>query len=80
MPKILIANQTREVEAVHDAHGAWLPCVPVITCRTEQPARVLDVLHAPATQRWIRACAGGTGLSAGVVRLSPGLLAAVPLP
>ncbi len=28
VPKILIANQTRVIEAVHDVRGEWLPGVP----------------------------------------------------
>ena len=30
VPKVLVANQTQIVEAVCDAHGEWLPGVPVI--------------------------------------------------
>jgi hypothetical protein len=30
VPKVLVANQTRIVEAVCDPHGAWLPGVPVL--------------------------------------------------
>jgi hypothetical protein len=47
VPKILVANQTRVIEAVHDVRGEWLPGVPVITCFTDQPERVLAVLASP---------------------------------
>ena len=30
VPKVLVANQTRIVEAVCDPHGEWLPAVPVV--------------------------------------------------
>lgn len=30
VPKVLVANQTRLVEAVCDPHGDWLPAVPVL--------------------------------------------------
>ena len=30
VPKVLVANQTRIVEAVCDPHGDWLPAVPVL--------------------------------------------------
>jgi hypothetical protein len=30
VPKVLVANQTRIVEAVCDPHGEWLPAVPVL--------------------------------------------------
>ena len=79
VPKILIANQTRVIEAVHDAAGAWLPTVPVITCTTAQPDRVLDVLSSASAVDWVHRHAGGSGLGEGSVRLSPRLLASIPL-
>ena len=79
VPKILIANQTREIEAVHDAQGAWIPGVPVITCRTDRPDRVIDVLNRPSTNAWVRYHAAGSGLSSSAVRLTPSLLAAIPM-
>ncbi len=79
VPKILIANQTARVEAVHDVRGEWLPGVPVITCITDQPQRVLDALASDATNDWIHHHAAGSGLGVGTVRLNPKLLASVPL-
>ena len=79
VPKILIANQTARVEAVHDERGEWLPGVPVITCITDQPQRVLDALASDATNDWIHHHAAGSGLGVGTVRLNPKLLASVPL-
>jgi hypothetical protein len=80
VPKILIANQTRVIEAVHDPRGEWLPGVPVITCTTADPERVMAVLASPAALEWVRHHAAGSGLSAGTVRLGPRLLASIPLP
>ena len=79
VPKILIANQTKVIEAVHDMYGEWLPSVPVITCVTEQPERVLAVLGSDAANLWVRQHAAGSGLSATSVRLNPRLLASIPL-
>lgn len=79
VPKILIANQTKVIEAVHDPAGAWLPGVPVITCITDQPERVLAVLSSLAAIEWVHHHAAGSGLGAGTVRLSPKLLASIPL-
>lgn len=79
VPKILVANQTPTIEAVHDPDGRWLPGVPVLTCTTDEPSRVLDVLASPAATAWVRHHAAGSGLAAGVVRLTPALLASVPL-
>jgi hypothetical protein len=80
VPKILIANQTKVIEAVHDVDGKWLPSVPVITCVTKEPARVLAVLASDAANEWVQQHAAGSGLSATSVRLNPRLLASIPLP
>jgi N-6 DNA Methylase len=80
VPKILIANQTAVVEAVLDREGRWLPSVPVITCTAPDLDRAMDVLSSAAATAWIRHHAAGSGLSAHTVRLTPALLASVPLP
>ncbi len=79
VPKILIANQTKVIEAVHDPRGGWLPSVPVITCVSNDCKRVLHVLNSPATNEWVHHHAAGSGLGVGTVRLSPRLLAEIPL-
>ena len=79
VPKILIANQTAVIEAVHDSKGEWLPGVPVITCVTDQPDRVMAVLGSPQAIEWVHHHAAGSGLAAGTVRLNPKLLASIPL-
>jgi SAM-dependent methyltransferase len=79
VPKLLIANQTRTIEAVHDTSGVWLPSVPVITCTSGDPERVAQVLASDGANRWVRHHAAGTGLSANTVRLTPTLLASIPL-
>lgn len=79
VPKILVANQTRHLEAVLDERGEWLPSVPVITCRTTEPELVLSVLASERTETWLRAHVAGSGLSASALRLRPALLADVPL-
>ena len=80
VPKILIANQTRRIEAVIDRDGAWLPSVPVITCTTDRLDDVAAVLHSDAATEWVRYHAAGSGLSATSVRLTARLLASIPLP
>jgi hypothetical protein len=60
--------------------------VPVITC-TPRPGERLDerldevlgVLSSEAATAWVRHHAAGSGLSAGTVRLTPALLASIPL-
>ena len=80
VPKILIANQTRRIEAVIDRDGSWLPSVPVITCTTDRLDEVAAVLHSDAATDWVRYHAAGSGLSATTVRLTARLLASIPLP
>ena len=80
VPKILIANQTRRIEAVIDREGDWLPSVPVITCTTDRLDEVVAVLHSDAATDWVRYHAAGSGLSATSVRLTARLLASIPLP
>lgn len=78
VPKVLVANQTKVVEAVIDERGEWLPSVPVITCVTDDLRQVVDVLSSPATTNWLQDHVAGSGLGVGTMRLSPRLLAAVP--
>ncbi len=80
VPKILIANQTRRIEAVIDRDGAWLPSVPVITCTTDRLDAVAALLHSDAATDWVRYHAAGSGLGASSVRLTARLLASIPLP
>lgn len=79
VPKILIANQTSVIEAVIDPAGEWLPSVPVITCTTTDLDGVMKVLSSPSAITWVRHHAAGSGLSANSVRLTPALLASIPL-
>jgi hypothetical protein len=88
VPKVLVANQTRVVEAVADPDGAWLPGVPVstVTPLAGDPDPVSTVWELAAVltspvasvHAWHRAA--GTGLSTTAVRLGPAVLAAVPWP
>jgi SAM-dependent methyltransferase len=79
VPKILIASQTKRIEAVHDGRGEWLPGVPVITCTTSEPDRLMAALHHPLASDWLRYHAAGTGLSAGTIRVSAAALTATPV-
>ncbi len=86
VPKVLVANQTRTIEAVIDRTGAWLPSVPVISAVPRDPSdpgvldRIAAVLASPEATAWARHHAAGSGLSADTIRLSPRLLASIPLP
>lgn len=89
VPKVLVANQTRVIEAVADPTGEWLPGVPVATATpTSRPGaqdplavwRIAAVLTSPiaSVAAWHRSA--GTGLSPTSVRVGPATLAATPWP
>ena len=83
VPKVLVANQTRIIEAVADPDGAWLPGVPVTTVTPIGDCDVWEiaaVLTAPiaSVAAWQRGA--GTGLSTTSVRIGPAPLATTPWP
>lgn len=82
VPKVLVATQTRVIEAVADEAGAWLPCTPVITVvpTTLDIWHVLAALLAPPVSAWAMRRTAGAALSAGAVKLSASQLRALPLP
>jgi SAM-dependent methyltransferase len=83
VPKVLVANQTRIIEAVADPAGTWLPGVPLITVRVPDPADVWSiaaVLTSAPASAWAWHRAAGTGMSAGSLRLGPRWLAELPWP
>lgn len=91
VPKVLVANQTRVVEAVADPEGAWLPGVPVttVTPRTDPASataapdlvwQLASVLTCPVATALSWHHGAGTGLSTTTVRLTPAGLAALPWP
>jgi predicted RNA methylase len=82
VPKVLVATQTRVVEAVADEAGAWLPCTPVLSVVPGDLDlwHVLAVLLAPPVTAWALREASGTALSSDAVKLSAAQLRRIPLP
>lgn len=83
VPKVLVATQTRVIEAVVDAAGAWLPSVPVITVtprRRDDEWRIAAVLAAPPVSAWAAATYLGCGLSGSALKLSASQVVGLPLP
>jgi hypothetical protein len=82
-PKVLVATQTRVVEAVVDETGRWWPSVPVVSVEPEDPAdlwRLAAVLLAPPVTAWARARYAGTALSGDAVKLAARQVLELPLP
>lgn len=83
VPKVLVATQTRVLEAAADPAGDCLPVTPVITV---YPAPGVDVWEvAAAVLSPVAAVAAawrclGTGLSPGTMRVSASQLLALPAP
>ena len=82
-PKLLVATQTKVLEAAADPDGALLGSVPVLCVRPHDPDRLwhlLAALHAPAVTAWLFRRSAGTALSAGACRPTKVLLEALPVP
>jgi hypothetical protein len=85
VPKVLVANQTRIIEAVCDPAGAWLPAVPVVAVYPNGGDATLAweiaaVLTSPVAAAWAWHRSAGTGMSADTIRLGPVMLADLPWP
>jgi hypothetical protein len=82
VPKVVLATQTRVLEAAVDARGDIVPLTPVIAaiptkCTTWQLAALLS---APPVSAWAAWRFGGSGLSAGAMRVSAKGVLAMPAP
>ncbi len=83
VPKVLLATQTRVLEAVVDEAGAWLPAVPVVRLVPSDPALLWPaaaVLTSPVASAFVAAQSVGSGLSAATVRVSQRTVGKVPWP
>lgn len=82
-PKVVVATQTRVIEAAPDTRGEVVPSVPVISVVPADASRlwhVLAVLLAPPVTAWAVRQWGGTALVAGAVKLGAPQVRLVPLP
>lgn len=83
VPKVLVATQTKVLEAVADPDGAWLTTTPTITVIPHDPARlwhVAAVLLGPPASAWALTHYGASALAAGALKLSARQVEAIPLP
>ncbi|NOX31223.1 MAG: hypothetical protein GXP35_14425, partial [Actinobacteria bacterium] len=82
-PKVIVANQTKVIEAVADAEGVWVGLTPTLSVVPENPNDVWAIaalLTSPVATAWAVERSSGSGLSVGAVRLPAELMRAVPLP
>ena len=82
-PKVVVATQTRTLEAAVDVDGTWVPSVPALAVVPHDPGDLWHLgaaLAAPAATVWLARRAAGTGLERGAVRVSGPALAELPLP
>ena len=81
--KVLVATQTRVLEACVDADGTLLPSVPVITVVPTthlDPWSLAAVICSPFASAWASRESTGAALSTTAIKLSARQLAALPLP
>lgn len=82
-PKVLVAAQTRTIEAVVDRHGEWLPSVPVTTVFANSHRdleSIASVINSPIAALIAWHGRAGTGLSPTSLRLSPASVLGLPWP
>lgn len=82
-PKVLVAAQTRTIEAVVDLQGEWLPGVPVTTVfpdDVDELEQIASVINSPIAALIAWHERAGTGLSPTSLRLSPSSVLNLPWP
>ncbi|MFN7146746.1 MAG: Eco57I restriction-modification methylase domain-containing protein, partial [Myxococcota bacterium] len=82
VPKLLLATQTRVLEAVADPDGRWLTTTPTVTVLPAPDAlwRVAAVLLGPPASAWALAHYGAAALAAGAIKLAARQVEAIPTP
>ncbi len=82
VPKIVVATQTRVVEAAVDVSGTWLPSTPLLSvvAPVGRLWHAAAVLLSPVVTAWALRHWGGAALTADAIKLGAAQLRAVPLP
>lgn len=82
-PKLMLATQTKILEAVVDFEGRFIPSVPIITVTAESPALLWQLgalLSSPVVTQVAAMRHFGTALSSDALRLSASNVLDLPLP
>ncbi len=83
VPKLLVATQTRVLEALPDPEGRLVPCTPVISVEPRSSAdlwHLAAVLTAPPVSAWSARLTAGAALGGDALKLSARQLLTIPLP
>jgi hypothetical protein len=83
VPKLVVATQTRVIEAAVDRDGTWVPSVPVIAVHPNDPDdldAIAAVLLAPPVSALAASRYAGAALSAKAIKLSASQVLDLPLP
>jgi hypothetical protein len=82
-PKVVVATQTRIVEAAVDADGCFVPSVPVLSVEprdAESVWRLGAALCSPVVSAWAASTFLGAGLTSRAIKLSARQVLEAPLP
>lgn len=82
-PKLVVATQTKVLEAAADPEGRWVATTPTVSVVPADPGeleRLLAAVCSPPASAWVAQRAAGSALSADAIRVTRGLLEALPLP
>ena len=82
VPKVVVATQTRVVEAAVDVDGTWLPSTPLISVMAPAARlwHIAAALLAPPVTLWALRHWQGAALSAGGLKLSAAQVRSLPAP
>jgi hypothetical protein len=83
VPKVLVATQTRVLEAAADPEGRFVPLTPVLAVTPQHPDdvwRIAAALTSPIVTAWALRTFGGAALSGDAVKLSARQVLDAPLP
>jgi hypothetical protein len=82
VPKVVLATQTKVLEAAIDVDGAWFPSTPVIAVHADTGllGRVAAVLLAPPISAWAASAYAGVALTSEAIKLSARQVLEIPLP
>ncbi|MEQ8840345.1 MAG: N-6 DNA methylase [Acidimicrobiales bacterium] len=84
VPKLVVASQTRVIEAAIDARGDLVPCTPVIAVEplatAPSLAHLAAALTSPVASLLLLHDAAGSALSADAMRVSAQAIGGLPLP